>query len=222
MRGWTAPDEGVLFVITGPSGVGKSTMIHALMAEVPGLEFSASATTRAPRAGEVDGVDYHFLDQDTFDRRVDAGAFLEHARVYDRSYGTLRAPVEQALRAGRSVILDIDLQGARQVRQSWPGAVHLMILPPRIAALEERLRARATDSEQVILRRMRQVEGQLAGVGEYDYLVVNDDLATATGVLRGVVLAELSRRSRRGSLVDAVLSELDPRKRAVAAPSGQG
>lgn len=208
LQGWTAPDQGVLFVITGPSGVGKSTLIHAVMAQVPGIEFSVSATTRAPRTGEQDGVDYHFLDRARYDELVEQGAFLEHATVYDRGYGTLREPVVQALSQGRSILLDIDLQGARQVRQSWPEAVHLMILPPSVAALEERLRARATDSEAIIAGRMAQVAGQLSGVGEYDYLVVNDVLPTATAALQGILLAELSRTARRGTLVERVLAEI--------------
>ncbi len=207
LKGWTDPDTGALFVITGPSGVGKSTLIHAVMDEVPGLEFSVSATTRAPRAGEQDGVDYHFLPRWRYDELVEQGAFLEHATVYQRGYGTLREPVIQALGEGRSILLDIDLQGARQVRRSWPQAVLIMVLPPSVQVLEERLRIRATDSDQVIAQRMAQVAGQLSGVGEYDYLVVNDVLPTAIAALQGILTAELSRTARRGTLVQRVLAE---------------
>lgn len=209
MRAWTAPDVGALFVLTGPSGVGKSTLITQLMREVPGLAFSASATTRPPRPGEVDGVDYHFLDLASFEARVQAGEFLEHAAVYDRRYGTLRAPVERALTAGSSVILDIDLQGARQVRAASPEAVFIAITPPSIRMLDSRLRARGTESDEVIARRMRAVAAQLAGVGEYDYIVENDDLETAAAVLRGIFLAELSRVARRAGVVNRVLGEVD-------------
>lgn len=208
LTGWTGPDRGALFVLTGPSGVGKSTLVHAVMDRIPGLEFSVSATTRAPRSGEVDGVDYHFLDAAEFAVRVGDGAFLEHATVYGRSYGTLREPVDAALSAGRSVVLDIDLDGARHVRRAWPGGVHVMILPPDLATLQARLRARATDSEEIIAGRMDQVAEQLAGVREYDYLLVNDHLPTAVDLLAAVVLAELSRTERRGSVADRVEREV--------------
>jgi len=208
LPGWTRPDQGVLFVLTGPSGVGKSTLIHAALARIPDLAFSVSATTRSPRPGERDGVDYHFIGRARFDELLRQGAFLEHATVYDHSYGTLRAPVREAIDQGRSILLDIDLLGARQVRSTWPGAVHVMVLPPDVATLEARLRARGTDGDEVIAARMAQVAGQLVGVGEYDYLVVNDELSTAQRVLEGVLLAELSRRQRREGLVRAVLGQI--------------
>jgi guanylate kinase len=195
------PDRGVLFVISGPSGVGKSTLVRALLSAVPDLAFSVSATTRPPRAGESDGVHYHFLDEPSFLSRVDAGHFLEHAVVYGSRYGTLREPTEAVLAEGRSVLLDIDAQGAAQVRASMPEAVSIFLLPPDRASIEARLRARGTDGEEVIQRRLRDMDGQLAAVGDYDYLVVNDHLVSAEATLIGVVLAELSRTCRRGSLV---------------------
>lgn len=204
LPGWTLPDRGGLFVVTGPSGVGKSTLIRHLLATVPGVSFSVSATTRAARLGEVDGVDYHFVSDAEFDRLAAGGELLEHARVYDRRYGTPRAPVLAALDRGHSVLLDIDVRGARQVRVALPDSVSVYILPPSVAALEERLRARGTDDPATIARRMAQVDEQLADCAAYDYLVVNDDLETAKQTFQAVFLAELSRRARRGSLLRAV------------------
>jgi guanylate kinase len=158
------PDRGVLFVVSGPSGVGKSTLIRRAMARLPWLGFSVSATTRGPRAGEQDGVDYHFLTPGEFRDRVDAGAFLEHATVYDRSYGTLARPTETALAEGRSLLLDIDVQGAEQVKATLPEAVHVFIIPSSLDDLEARLRARGTDDDEVIQRRMALVATQLEGV----------------------------------------------------------
>lgn len=196
------PDRGVLFVVSGPSGVGKSTLLRHAMERVPGLSFSVSATTRDPRPGEADGVDYHFVRPARFSELVEQGAFLEHATVYDRSYGTLAEPTEQALARGDSLILDIDVQGADQVRERLPEAVHLMVLPPSIDALRQRLVARATDSTEVIDRRMQQVAGQLGALGRFDYLVMNDDLEAAKHTFVGILLAETHRRSRRQTWVD--------------------
>ena len=204
---WRHPDRGVLFVITGPSGVGKSTLIRAAMARIPGLSFSVSATTRAARAGEVDGADYHFLTPEAFAAQREAGHFLEHATVYDRSYGTLQAPTEAALATGASLILDIDVQGAEQVRAKMPEAVLVFLIPPDAATLEARLRARGTDSEEVIASRMRQLDAQMQGCDHYDYIVMNDDLTTAHAVFQGVLLAELSRIERRSRWVRDIQSE---------------
>jgi guanylate kinase len=202
---FTRPDHGVLFVISGPSGVGKSTLVKAAMARIPDLAFSVSATTRAPRAGETEGVEYHFVGKERFAALVAEDAFLEHATVYDRSYGTLRAPTDEALAAGRSLLLDIDVQGARQVRATKPDAVHVFFLPPSIDALRDRLVARGTDSSEIVTRRMEQVELQLQGCVDYDYVVVNDHLDTAHAVFQGVLLAELSRAGRRQTAIRAVL-----------------
>ena len=202
-----SPDRGALFVVSGPSGVGKSTLVKAAMDEVPGLEFSVSATTRSPRPGEVDGREYHFLGPEGFAERVDAGDFLEHATVYDRSYGTLRAPVEAAMAEGRSILLDIDVQGALLVKARLPECIRIYVLPPALGVLEERLRSRGT-SEAELSRRMDQVGEQLRGAPEFDYVVVNDDLDTARTVFAGIFVAELSRRERRMRAVNRVLSEL--------------
>lgn len=196
------PDRGLLLVVSGPSGVGKSTLLKPALARIPGLGFSVSATTRSPRPGEREGVDYQFMDRPRFDALVAEGAFLEHAEVYDRCYGTLRAPTEAALSRGDSVLLDIDVQGARQVRTRMPEAVLVMIVPPDVATLERRLRARGTESDEVIARRMALLDGQLGAIAEYDYLVVNDDQEAAIACFQGVILAELCRSRRRGSWVE--------------------
>ncbi len=205
------PDRGVLFVVSGPSGVGKSTLLKRAMARLPWLSFSVSATTRGPRRGEQNGVDYHFITPGEFRDRVDREAFLEHATVYDRSYGTLRAPTEQALSEGRCLLLDIDVQGAKNVKAALPEAVHLFVLPPSLAALEARLRSRATDPEEVIVRRMAQVATQLRGVDDAHYVVVNDNLEAAQACFEGVLLAETCRRARRDRAVRRVLDSIPSR-----------
>ncbi len=207
------PDEGVLFVISGPSGVGKSTLVRRLLdaanaGRVPPLGFSVSATTRGPREGEVDGQHYHFLTPARFAALVDEGAFLEHAEVYGRCYGTLAEPTRHELAGGRSLLLDIDVRGAEQVRASLPEAVHVFLLPPDMATLEQRLRDRATDSEAVILRRIAEAGEQLRGATEFDYLVFNDDLDQAAANLIAIVLAEMSRRARRQRRLARLLDEL--------------
>lgn len=196
---WTAPDVGALFVVSGPSGSGKTTLLHAALEAVPGLEFSVSATTRAPRAGERDGVDYHFVTRAAFERLLEEGALLEHAEVYGNFYGTPRAPVEAALAEGRSIVLDIDVQGAAQVRAAHPEAVSVFVLPPNLAAIEARLRARGLDDDTIVARRVREADEQLAEAAEYDYLVMNDDLPSAHTQFQAVLVAELLRRSRRES-----------------------
>jgi guanylate kinase len=206
--GWRTPDRGCLFVVSGPSGVGKSTLIRRALERIPDLSFSVSATTRDPRPGEADGVHYHFLDQPGFDALAAADAFLERATVYDRSYGTLRGPTEKALATGQSLILDIDVQGAAQVRQRDLGAVTIFLVPPALSVLEHRLRQRGHDSEAVIRRRMEQCEHQLEAIETFDYLVINEDLATAHAVFEGILLGELHRRSRRESVVREVLSQI--------------
>jgi len=198
---WERPDRGALFVVTGASGSGKTTLLRRALAEIPGLEFSVSATTRGMRAGEQDGVDYHFVGHEHFDELLGRDALLEWAQVYDNRYGTPREPVEAALADGRSVVLDIDVQGAAQVRERFPQAVTVFVLPAAVEVLEQRLRARGTDSEEVIAKRMSQLMGQLGECGAFDYLVVNDDLETAHRCFQGVLLAELQRRDRRDALV---------------------
>ena len=180
-----------VFVITGPSGVGKGTLIKRLLSHCPNLELSTSATTREPREGEVDGVDYHFLDRDEFARRADANEFLEHAAYSGNRYGTLRSEVERRLDAGHSVVLEIEVQGAQQVRQAKPDSIQIFIAPPDPTVLRERLAGRGTDSEEAIDKRLETAEIELAAQGDFDYRVVNDDLAQATEELVAIVRSEL-------------------------------
>jgi guanylate kinase len=180
-----------VFVITGPSGVGKGTLIHGLMERLPGLELSVSATTRAPRAGERDGVDYHFLTREEFDRRVAQGEFVEHADYAGRSYGTLRSELEDHVRAGAPVVLEIEVQGARQVRTALPEAVQVFIAPPSLDALRARLTARGTDDSEEVERRLQVAGEELAAQPEFGYVVVNDQLEDALEQLTAIVSGEL-------------------------------
>ena len=178
-------------MITGPSGVGKGTLIRTLLERIPELELSVSATTRAPRAGEVGGVDYHFLSEAEFDRRVLEGDFLEHADYSGRRYGTLRSALERRLAAGASVVLEIEVQGARQVKEKMPDAMRIFIAPPSEEALRTRLVGRGTDDEAQRERRLATAEGELAAQDEFDIVVVNDRLDDAAGELERIVRGAL-------------------------------
>jgi guanylate kinase len=184
-----------VFVITGPSGVGKGTLISALRERVPGLELSVSATTRPPRPGEVDGRDYYFLDPEEFDRRAREGAFLEHATYSGHRYGTLRSEVEEKLAAGKGVVLEIEVQGARQVRAAMPEAVQVFIAPPDASDLRRRLRGRGTDADEAIEARLRTAEQELEARQEFPHVVVNDDIERAADELEKLVRSELSLES---------------------------
>lgn len=185
--------RGRLFVIAAPSGAGKTSLVRALMERVPALAFSVSYTTRPPRPQEADGHDYHFVSHEEFDRKVREGEFLEHASVFDNRYGTGRAEVETALVRGEDLILEIDWQGARQVRERLPEAIDVFILPPSRAALEERLRKRRSDSPEVIARRLRDSVAEMSHWNEFRYVVVNDDFARALEDMVAIV----ERRGRR-------------------------
>jgi guanylate kinase len=176
-----------VFVITGPSGVGKGTLIRLLRERVPELALSVSATTRAARAGEEDGVDYHFLSDAEFARRVDAGEFVEWAEYSGRRYGTLRSELQRHLDEGRPVVLEIEVQGARQVRCAMPEAVQIFIEPPDREALKDRLVGRGTDDPDAIARRLAVAEEELAAAGEFQYRVVNDRLDEAVARLVEIV-----------------------------------
>jgi guanylate kinase len=181
-----------VFVITGPSGVGKGTLIEKLLERIPELELSVSATTREPRPGEEDGRDYHFLSESEFERRVGAGDFLEHATYSGHRYGTLREVVESRLAEGRSVVLEIEVQGARQVRAAMPEAVLIFIAPPDPSALRRRLEGRGTDSAEAIERRLRTAELELEAQVEFPHVIVNDDVQKAASELERLVREQLS------------------------------
>jgi guanylate kinase len=176
-----------VFVITGPSGVGKGTLIRLLRERVPELALSVSATTRAPRPGEQDGVDYHFLTDAEFARRVEAGEFVEWAEYSGRRYGTLRSELQRELDAGHQVVLEIEVQGARQVRETMPEAVQIFIEPPDRDALKDRLVGRGTDGPEAIARRLAVAQDELAAAGEFQYRVVNDRLDEAVARLQRIV-----------------------------------
>jgi guanylate kinase len=182
-----------VFVITGPSGVGKGTLIRTLRERMPELELSVSATTRAPRPGEEDGIDYHFLTDADFERRVDAGEFVEHAAYSGRRYGTLRAELDRRLRAGHPVVLEIEVQGARQVRKTLPEAVQIFIAPPSREALRTRLVGRGTDDAEQVEERLRTADRELEARDEFAHVVVNDRLDDAVEELVGVVRGALAR-----------------------------
>jgi guanylate kinase len=183
-----------VIVITGPSGVGKGTLIRGLLERLPRLELSISATTRQPRPGEADGVAYHFLGPEEFDSRVAAGEFIEHAEYSGNRYGTLRSEVQRRLDQGRPVVLEIEVQGARQVREALPDAVAVFIAPPSLEALRARLVGRGTDTPEEVEARLRTAERELEAQDEFPHVVVNDRLQEATEDLVQVVSHALADR----------------------------
>jgi guanylate kinase len=195
-----AAGRGRLFVVAAPSGAGKTTLVRALMEREPGLRFSISYTTRPKRPAEMDGRDYFFVTRERFEAMAAGGEFLEHARVFDNHYGTARSQVEGSLAAGQDLILEIDWQGAQQIRRALPECVTVFILPPSRAELERRLRGRGTDAEDVIQRRLRDAASDMTHWREFDHVVVNDDFERALGDLQGIVAGngEATRRERAG------------------------
>jgi guanylate kinase len=183
----SSPPRGRLFVIAAPSGAGKTSLVKALLERKPELHVSISYTTRKMRPTEEDGREYHFVSPADFQRLVDQGLLLEYAQVFDNHYGTGRRPVETELARGNNVVLEIDWQGARQVRKTLPECVTIFILPPSRLSLEERLRNRRTDSEEVIARRLRDAVGDMSHWNEFDYVVVNDDFDKAVNDLAGII-----------------------------------
>ena len=190
-----------MFVVSAPSGTGKTTVVERLVQVVPGLALSRSYTSRPKRAGETDGVDYNFIGRDRFQVMIDAGAFLEWADVFGNFYGTCGADADRELSGGRDLVLVIDVQGARKVRQCRAGTVGVFVLPPSFEVLERRLRGRSKDSEEAMRRRLATARQEIAAVEEYDYVVVNDELDACVDRIRAIVLAERTRRSAMTAVV---------------------
>lgn len=200
--------RGNLFVISAPSGAGKTSLVKSLMGSLADLAFSVSHTTRPPRSGERDGVDYHFVDEVRFDALQSEGRFLEHAEVFGHRYGTTREAVDTLRDQGKDVILEIDWQGARQIRATVPESLSLFILPPSRRELERRLRARAQDDETVIARRLADAVSEMSHYGEFDHLIINDHFDAALDQIRAVILAARTRRPRQQARYAALLRDL--------------
>ena len=201
-----AARKGVLLVISAPSGTGKSTLVRGLLERMDGVEFSVSFTTRKIRAGERDGRDYHFIDRERFDSMIRSGEFLEYADVFEERYGTGRSVSLDKLASGSDLILDIDIQGGRQLRASGIAAVSVFILPPGFSTLKSRLLSRGTDSEEQITARLSMARSEAEEVKYYDYVVVNDDIASAVDQLITILSAERLKVSRRGPETEEILS----------------
>jgi guanylate kinase len=185
-----------VFIISAPSGSGKSTLVHRLLKSVPGLLFSISYTTRRPRPAETDGVDYNFITREDFEARLARSEFLEYAGVHGNYYGTNRASFEQAVQEGRDLVLDIDVQGARQLKVAIPDAITIFVLPPSREILEQRLRARSQDSEEVIQRRMKDAREEVRNYTQYDFVLINREIEAASAQLASIVEAERQRKAR--------------------------
>lgn len=216
----TAP--GSLFVLSAPSGAGKTSLVKALLDADPGIEVSISHTTRPKRPKEVDGVNYHFVTPATFQHMQTEDAFLEHAEVFGNLYGTSAGWVAQRLAAGGDVILEIDWQGAEQIRKRMPGAVEIFILPPSLSILAQRLLDRGQDDPDVIERRLREARLEMSHHGHYDYLIVNNDFATALADLCAIVRAERLREVRQAIRLEPLIANLlNPADSASKAATGQ-
>ncbi len=191
------PRRGIIFILAAPSGAGKTTIWRGALQAIAGLEFSVSLTTRGPREGERPGFDYHFVTEEEFNRKVDSGELAEFDRHFDASYGTPRAPLEAAIREGRDILLDIDVEGARQIRARYPKeSVAIFVLPPSFEDLETRLRGRRTENEAAIQRRLRRALEEARQYPSYDYLIINRQIADSINELAAIVNAERLRTSR--------------------------
>jgi guanylate kinase len=205
--------RGVLFVVSAPSGTGKTTVVERLVERMPDLVLSRSYTSRPAREGERDGVDYNFVSRARFEEMIKAGEFLEHADVFGNFYGTHALDTERALQAGHDVVLVIDVQGAQQVRERGLALVSVFVLPPSYQVLEQRLRGRSKDSHDVIARRLRVARAEVTGYCDYDYVVVNDDLDQCVEALRSIVIAERARARRARPVAERIITTFRSEKR---------
>lgn len=194
--------SGQLFVFSAPSGAGKSTILRALKERVEGLGYSISHTTRKPRSNEQDGIDYHFVERETFNRLIDEEAFVEWALVYDDLYGTSFSSLNEQIASGLDVLLDLDAQGAENIKKHFENSLLIYVLPPSIQMLEKRLFARGMDDERVIEIRMEAASREIRNCGWYDYIIINDDLEKAIKEARAIILSERCRAARRAPLVE--------------------
>jgi guanylate kinase len=204
-------------VVSAPSGAGKSTVLSRILADMPGLRFSVSHTTREPRGGERDGVEYHFVDRPTFEKLRDGGQLLEWAEVYGNLYGTATAELDRAREEGLDLLLDVDVQGAGQVREKMPDAVTVFILPPSYDVLERRLRGRSQDDEPAIRRRLAVAGRELDAYVRYDYAIVNDDLDACVGALESIVRAarcRVSHAAKRVRAIERTFESVEEREKA--------
>jgi guanylate kinase len=201
----SSKSRGLLFVVSAPSGAGKTTLVERLVDETPNLKMSRSYTSRTARQGEIDGVDYNFVTRERFEAMVGAGEFLEWSDLFGNLYGTSAADTERALESGSDVVLVIDVQGARQVRRRGAETTAIFVMPPSLEVLEQRLRGRSKDSEEAIQRRLRVARQEVAAFAEYDFLVINDELAAAVDRLRSIVLAERARLKRLRAAAERIV-----------------
>ncbi len=201
----SAPEPFLLLILSSPSGAGKTTLTRRLLAHHPEFRFSVSHTTRPPRPNEVDGRDYHFVTQATFDEMVAADAFAEWATVHTNRYGTSRAEIEQARTTSSGIVFDIDFQGARQLLATYPDVVTIFVLPPTMEELERRLRGRATDDPVTIDKRLAQASVEIANYGLFQYILLNDDVDRAYGRLEAIITAERCRRPRQAAVAERLL-----------------